>query len=145
MNLANHPSATHPSPTSGCNAERKLRRFVDRNRWAIKKQSLVFLLLLVVTHGCAMRRSQSVLNANGALMLAQQLAYAKYGHILGPEGLQARTPPVLISDRWVWRCLIGAGLGDADVRVSFNRDGSSPEVVCQFFSSAAYVPPSHAQ
>lgn len=78
------------------------------------------------------------LNAAEAHRLARKLARTQFDVFIDREKRSA--PPRLISGRWVWIYRQGSGRGDVEVQVAFAPDGSSPEVVWQFFSSETYVP-----
>ncbi len=96
------------------------------------------LLLLAALVGCSRARAPAPLSQHDAQILAEKIASAKYRSILGAEPLHNTAPPKLVGDRWVWVCLRGVAMGDAEVTVSFDRDGSSPKVDCQVLSSAVH-------
>ncbi len=89
------------------------------------------LLLLMLSSGCSTRPTlaENLLTRGDAHVLAEKLAMAKHRSTLGSYDIfKDSNPPKLIHGRWVWFWRRGIGHADIEIRVSFERDGTSPEV-----------------
>jgi hypothetical protein len=103
------------------------------------------LLALMLTAGCSTTapptKAPAVLTQQQAHRLAEELAVAHYGWIIGAAGIERSNPPSLHAGEWLWRWRQGRGKGDREITVSFAPDGSSPVVDYQFVSGEVYIRP----
>src|SRR5437899_3036776 len=90
-------------------------------------KNLLAQLLLRLLFGCCTSAKHEVraLSQGQAHVLAERLATGKYGDMFGEAAFRNSRPPQLVSGQWVWHWQRGSGLSDIEIRVTFDRDGSS--------------------
>jgi hypothetical protein len=93
-------------------------------------KTLVFLPLLLLIVGCAatVPHKAASLSPERAKLLVLRLANDKAQALYQCQPFQDGTTPQLIDSRWIWTERRGHGKADLEAQVSFDLDGSAPNV-----------------
>jgi len=104
---------------------------------------LLALVFAALFTGCSTPQPQTkvpaILTEQQAHFLAEKLAVAQYGWIIGEAGTTRSSPPRLNNGEWAWRWRRGSGDGDMEITVTFAPDGSSPDVRYEYYTGAVYT------
>lgn len=74
-----------------------------------------------------------------AHLLATRIARSHFEYAVGRDAFDNSRPPQLVAGRWVWKWRRGSGLGDVEAKVTFAKDGTSPQFDLLFYGSANSV------
>jgi hypothetical protein len=78
--------------------------------------------------------SPNTLSAAEAKLLARRLIAARFDVDVQGPGFRLPQAPSFITGRWTWIWRRSSGMGDIELKVSFDADGASPEVQWQYLT-----------